>query len=180
MKVILNQDVEQLGEEGEVKNVANGYARNYLFPRKLAVLYSDRAAAVFEARKSEIEAHRQAKRTDASSLKSRLEELTLELSVSVGRNGKLYGAVTNHMIAEELGKRGFEIEQKRIELPGTAIKHTGRYTVTIRLYESAVAEMPLVVQSQSEARPALTGSQPPKQADQPKSAAENTDGAQAE
>ncbi|WP_059370901.1 50S ribosomal protein L9 [Treponema endosymbiont of Eucomonympha sp.] len=180
MKVILNQDVEQLGEEGEVKNVANGYARNYLFPRKLAVLYSDRAAAVFEARKSEIEARRQAKRTDASSLKSRLEELTLELSVPVGRNGKLYGAVTNHMIAEELGKRGFEIEQKRIELPGTAIKHTGRYTVTIRLYESAVAEMPLVVRSQSEARPSLTGAQPPKQAAQPKSATENTDGAQAE
>ncbi|MDE7140120.1 MAG: 50S ribosomal protein L9, partial [Treponemataceae bacterium] len=79
MKVILNQDVKHLGEMGDVKNVANGYYRNYLFPHGFAVPYNDVTVAYFESRKEEIEARKEQKRKDAASLKDKLEALTVEL-----------------------------------------------------------------------------------------------------
>jgi large subunit ribosomal protein L9 len=152
MKIILNQDVKHLGEEGDVKTVAAGYARNYLFPRNLALPYNDITVAHFESRKDEIAARKQAKRTDASGLKERLEAFTLELTMSAGPNGKLYGAVTNHTIAEEIAKNGFDIERRRIDIPGLTIKHTGKYTVVIHLYETMSADLTVVVSAQVEKR----------------------------
>lgn len=151
MKVILNQDVKHLGEEGDVKVVANGYARNYLFPRNLAVPYTDVTVAYFESKKEEIEARKAEKRQAAASLKEKLEAFVVELVMPAGPNGKLYGAVTNQTIAEELNKNGFEIERKRIEVPGIAIKSVGKYHANIRLYEAATAEITVVVISQEEA-----------------------------
>lgn len=151
MKVILNQDVKHLGEEGDVKTVANGYARNYLYPRNLAVPYNDMTVAFFESRKAEIEAKKAAKRQDAASLKDKLEAAALEIVMPAGQNGKLYGAVTNQTVADALAKAGYEIERKRIEIPGATIKSTGKYTCTIRLYEAAVAEVSFVVKSQEQA-----------------------------
>ena len=151
MKVILNQDVKHLGEEGDVKVVANGYARNYLFPRNLAVPYTDVPVAYFESKKEEIEARKAEKRQAASSLKEKLEAFVVELVMPAGPNGKLYGAVTNQTIAEELNKNGFEIERKRIEVPGIAIKSVGKYHANIRLYEATTAEITVVVTSQEEA-----------------------------
>lgn len=150
MKVILNQDVKHLGEEGDVKVVANGYARNYLFPRNLAVPYTDVTVAYFESKKEEIEARKAEKRQAAASLKEKLEAFVVELVMPAGPNGKLYGAVTNQTIAEELNKNGFEIERKRIEVPGIAIKSVGKYHANIRLYEAATAEITVVVTSQEE------------------------------
>ena len=152
MKVILNQDVKHLGEEGDVKTVATGYARNYLFPRNLALPYNDITVAHFESRKDEIAARKQAKRTDATGLKERLEAFTLELTMSAGPNGKLYGAVTNHTIAEEIAKHGFDIERRRIDIPGLTIKHTGKYTVVIHLYETVSADLTVAVSAQVETR----------------------------
>lgn len=151
MKVILNQDVKHLGEEGDVKTVANGYARNYLYPRNLAVPYNDMTVAFFESRKAEIEAKKAAKRQDAASLKDKLEALALVIVMPAGQNGKLYGAVTNQTVADALTKEGFEIERKRIEIPGATIKATGKYTCSVRLYETAVAELNFVVKSQEQA-----------------------------
>lgn len=116
MKVILNVDVKSLGEEGDVKNVANGYARNFLLPRNLAVPYNDATVLIFEARKAEIEARKDQKRKDSASLKEKLESVNLDLSMPAGSNGKLYGAVTNNVVADALAKLGFEIERKRIEI----------------------------------------------------------------
>jgi large subunit ribosomal protein L9 len=151
MKVILKQDVKYLGEEGDVKTVAAGYARNYLFPRDFAVPYNDATVAYFESRKSEIEDRKAAKRSDAQSLKERLEAVSIELVMSSGPTGKLYGAVTNQTIAEELAKNGFEIERKRIEIPGLTIKHTGKYTASVHLYETSSATIQISVVSQEEA-----------------------------
>jgi len=150
MKVILNQDVKHLGEEGDVKVVANGYARNYLFPRNLALPYNDMTVAYFEGRKEEIEARKAEKRQAAASLKEKLEAYTVELVMPAGVNGKLYGAVTNQTIADELQKNGFEIERKRIDIPGMTIKSVGKYHAVIRLYESASAEISIIVKSQEE------------------------------
>ena len=149
MKVILNVDVKSLGEEGDVKNVANGYARNFLLPRNLAVPYNEATVAYFESRKAEIEARKEQKRKDSASLKDKLEALALEVVMPAGANGKLYGAVSAHVISEALAKQGFEIERKRIELPGAAIKSVGTFKVIIKLYESQTAEVHVTVKAQN-------------------------------
>ena len=154
MKVILNVDVKSLGEEGDVKNVANGYARNFLLPRNLAVPYNEATVLMFEARKAEIEARKEQKRKDSASLKDKLEAANVEVTMPAGANGKLYGAVSAHVISEALAKLGFEIERKRIELPGAAIKSVGTFKIIIKLYESQTAEIHVVVKAQNIEAPA--------------------------
>lgn len=148
MKVILNEDVKHLGEEGDVKDVATGYARNYLLPRSLAIPYSKEAVAYFESRREEIEARKAVKRENAKGLKERLESLDIVIAMPAGPNGKLYGAVTAQTIADELQKLGFDIERKRIEITGSAIKVAGKFEVTVKLYENAVAKVPVTVEAQ--------------------------------
>lgn len=170
MKVILNQDVKHLGEEGDVKVVANGYARNFLLPRNLALPYNEMTVAYFEGRKAEIEARKAEKRKDAASLKEKLEAYTVSLVMPAGPNGKLYGAVTNQSVADELQKNGFDIERKRIEIPGNAIKSVGKYHATVRLYEAATAELAIEVLSQEEAAKAAEAVAKAKEAEATESA----------
>ena len=148
MKVILNKDVKHLGEEGDVKIVADGYARNFLFPRSLALPYTPEVVAIFEGRKAEIEARKAAKREAAKSDKEKLEALALSITVPASAGGKLYGAVSAQTIVDLLAKEGFDIERKRIEIAGNAIKQTGTYKVSVKLYESAVAEVHVEVKGQ--------------------------------
>jgi large subunit ribosomal protein L9 len=148
MKVILNKDVNHLGEEGDVKIVANGYARNYLFPRSLALPYTPEVVAIFEGRKAEIEARKAAKREAAKSDKEKLEALALSVTVPASAGGKLYGAVSAQTVIELLAKEGFEFERKRVEIPGNTIKQTGAYKINVKLYENAVAEVHLEVKGQ--------------------------------
>ncbi|GHU18161.1 hypothetical protein FACS1894163_09870 [Spirochaetia bacterium] len=150
MKVILNKDLSTLGEEGDVKDVARGYARNFLFPRGIALPYTDSTVKLFESRKEEIEARKAEKRKDASGLKEKLEALELTITMPAGANGKLYGAVTSQTIVDEFAKQGHHIERKRIELAGTSFKSVGKYKVTVKLYESAAAEITVTVQGQVE------------------------------
>lgn len=151
MKVILYTDVKHLGEMGDVKNVANGYARNFLFPHMYAVPYNEQTVAYFESRKEEIEARKAQKRADAASLKDKLEAITVELSMPAGANGKLYGAVTALTVSEFLAKNGFDVERKRIEIPGVSIKSVGNYHATVHLYEASTAEIKVVVKAQEDA-----------------------------
>jgi len=148
MKIILNKDLSPLGEEGDVKDVAKGYARNFLFPRNIALPYNEKTIKLFESRREEIEARKVQKRTDASGLKEKLESLNMEITMPAGANGKLYGAVTTQTVMDELAKQGYQIERKRIELAGTSFKNVGKYKVTIKLYESAAAEITINVLGQ--------------------------------
>ncbi|MDR3173629.1 MAG: 50S ribosomal protein L9 [Treponema sp.] len=150
MKVILNKDLATLGEEGDIRDVARGYARNYLFPRSIALPYNESAIRLFETRKEEIEGRKAEKREVAKGLKERLEALELNISMPAGANGRLFGSVTSQTLADELGRQGFQIERKRIELPGATFKSVGKYKVTIHLYESASAEITVTVQAQIE------------------------------
>ena len=149
MKVILNVDVKSLGEEGDVKNVANGYARNFLLPRNLAVPYNEATVLLFEGRKAEIEARKEQKRKDSARLKDKLEAAAIELVMPAASNGKLYAAVTAQVIAEALAKNGFEIERKRIDIAGNSIKSVGNYHATVRLYEAQTAELKVSVKAQT-------------------------------
>lgn len=159
MKVILNKDLVTLGEEGDVKDVAKGYARNYLFPRGIALPYTPEMIKRIEARRSEIEARKEQKRLDARGIKEKLDSLELSITMPAGANGRLYGAVTNQTIAEELAKNGFQIERKRIEIAGSGIKSVGKYKAVIKLYENQSAEVSFTivgqeVKTETQAKPA--------------------------
>ncbi|MCL1815065.1 MAG: 50S ribosomal protein L9 [Treponema sp.] len=162
MKVILNKDLAALGEEGDVKDVAKGYARNFLFPRGIALPYNERTIKLFESRKEEIEARKIQKRQDASGLKDKLEALSLALIMPAGTNGKLYGAVTAQTVADELAKQGFQIERKKIEIPGNTIKSVGKYKIAVKLYENAAAECSLSVEGQPVKAETKTPAAPPR------------------
>lgn len=148
MKVILNADVKYLGEEGDVKNVAKGYARNYLFPRDLAVPCNEFTLAHFESRREELEAKKAVKRQDAATLKEKLEAAEIKILMPAGPNGKLYGAVTTQTLFDELQKLQFDIERKRIEIPGQTVKSVGEHRAVIKLYENSTAELKFTVEAQ--------------------------------
>jgi len=139
MKVILNQDVYNLGEEGDVCDVKRGYARNFLLPKELAFPYTKQYKAIFDSRKEAIEQRKTQKRKDAGSLREKLESIEFNFAMPAGDTGKLFGAVTNLTLSEELAKEGFSIERKKIEIPEHTIKMVGNYTVKIKLYEGETA-----------------------------------------
>ncbi len=141
MKIILNQDIHNLGEEGDVADVARGYARNFLLPQGLAVLHNKQNTAIFEQKRTAIEKRKVEKRKAALGLKERLQGLTLELVMSSGTNGRLFGSVTSSMIVDELNKSGITIEKKRIDVPSHSIKVSGCYTVKIKLYGDESAQI---------------------------------------
>jgi len=149
MKVILNQDISNLGEIGDIKEVAAGYARNYLLPKKLVMVYNEKTATMLQKRQAEILAIKEQKRLASRSLKEKIEADPLVISMPAGNNGKLYGAVTNHTIADELLKKGIEIDRKKIEVPGRSIKSVGNYKVLIRLYEKDEATLRCSVEAQT-------------------------------
>jgi large subunit ribosomal protein L9 len=145
MKVILKKDLPTLGEEGDICEVKDGYARNFLIPRDLVMFYNKQNLAILEGKKKAIEQRKEEKRKQAMSLKDRLESEGLEIKMPAGENGKLFGAVTSAVIAEELEKRDVFVERKRIDIPDNTIKNVGNYTVTIHLYEGNVAELKVKV-----------------------------------
>jgi large subunit ribosomal protein L9 len=145
MKIILKQDVYNLGEEGDVCVVADGYARNYLIPKKIAVYHNNMNLAELKSKASAIAKRKEEKRKDALSIKEKIEELSLELKVSAGDSGKLFGAVTGATIVEALAKLGVHIEKKKLDVPSHTIKMVGNYSVKVRLYENESAELKLVV-----------------------------------
>ena len=159
MKIILNQDVYNLGEEGDVCVVANGYARNFLVPQKMAVIFDKQSLAVFESRKAAIAKRKEEKRADSASLKEKIEAITLELKVSAGDTGKLFGSVSNANIAEELKKAGVVIERKKIDISGHTIKTVGEFVAKIKLYGNELADLKIIVKSDKKAEEPV---EPPK------------------
>ncbi len=164
MKVILNQDVVGLGEEGDIKDVADGYARNFLLPKKLAVPHTKQFLAMLEHKRASIEKRKEEKRLEAAGLKERLEAEEIRFSVPAGENGKLFGSVNNVNVAAELEKKGFTIEKKRIEIPEHAIRNVGVYKIRIRLYDKEEATIKLVVEgtAQPGASPAPARTRAPR------------------
>jgi large subunit ribosomal protein L9 len=149
MKIILNKDVDNLGEEGDVCDVARGYARNYLFPKELALVYKRENIAKIENRRVAIEKRKEEKRQSALGLKERIEEKEIIIKMNSGQGGKLFGSVTNTMIADELKKEGIEIEKKKIEVSSNSMKMLGTYSVRVRLYESNEAQLTVKVVNQN-------------------------------
>jgi len=167
MKIILNKDVDNLGEEGDICEVARGYARNYLFPKELALAHTKQNIALIENRRSGIEKRKEEKRQNALSLKERLENTEIVIKMNSGQGGKLFGSVTNAMISDELQKEGIEVEKKRIEVSSHTIKMIGTYPVRVRLYDNNEAQLKITVVGQKEGAESAQGrvekkEEPPK------------------
>ena len=175
MKIILNNDVVHLGEEGDVVTVKDGYARNYLLPTGAAVIYNKANAAIFKQRAEQIAKRKAEKRAASASLKERLDNVSISLVVTAGESGKLFGSVTSQMVQEALLKEGFEIEKKKLDVPTHAIKMTGTYHIVAHLYENDKANITLNVLSEAEVKAAAK-----KAAEEAKNAAEAEAKAKAE
>ena len=175
MKIILNNDVVHLGEEGDVVTVKDGYARNYLLPTGAAVIYNKANAAMFKQRAEQIAKRKAEKRAASASLKERLDNISISLVVTAGESGKLFGSITSQMVQEALLKEGFEIEKKKLDVPTHAIKMTGTYHIVAHLYENDKANITLNVLSEAEVKAAAK-----KAAEEAKKAAEAEAKAKAE
>jgi large subunit ribosomal protein L9 len=144
MEVILRDHVDNVGKRGDVVKVANGYARNYLLPRKLALPATD-ANKHWIARERKIsEAREGEERVAAEALAERLVALDLHVSRKVGDNDAMYGSVTNADIAELLKEKGFDIDRRKILLPD-AIRTIGESHVPVKLHRDVTAQLKLNV-----------------------------------
>lgn len=144
MKVILTEKVKALGMIGEIVNVSAGYARNFLFPRKLAVLADEKNSNMIADKQKALAKKVAAEKAVAEEAKKKIEGITLELIKKVGSNGRLFGAVTNQEIASELEKKGISIERRQIIIEGS-IKALGTYDVKARLFQDVVANFKVKV-----------------------------------
>lgn len=149
MKIILKQDVDDLGFEGDTMKVADGFARNYLIPRGYAVVATPRNVKAFESQRKKIEVRRLKAKDDAEKLREKLEGTSLTFSQKAGEEGKLYGSVTSMDIAAQLEKHGVVIDRRKVLLE-SPIKVLGEYDVGIRIYPRVTATIRVTVVPEGE------------------------------
>ncbi|MBM4397159.1 MAG: 50S ribosomal protein L9 [Deltaproteobacteria bacterium] len=140
MKVILNQDVDQVGRAGQVLDVSDGFGRNYLLPRGLALLATPRAAQQVEHRKRLVASRLVRQRKDADGLKARLEEVACKIAREAGEEDKLFGSVTTRDIADALAEEGIELDHRKVVLDAP-IKNLGVFHVDVKLAPEVVAKV---------------------------------------
>ncbi|GAB4228399.1 MAG: 50S ribosomal protein L9 [Deltaproteobacteria bacterium] len=144
MKVILREDVEKLGKAGEVVKVADGFGRNYLIPRRLAVLANVRNIKTLDHDRRVIETRAKKARKSAEATAVTLSAVSLTLPAKAGEEGKLFGAVTTRDIADALAAAGVAVDRKAIQL-AEPIKQLGDYKVKIRIAADVVPEISVSV-----------------------------------
>ena len=144
MKVILTEKVKSLGTIGEIVNVSAGFARNYLFPQKFAILADDKNSNVLKDKQKALAKKIAVEKSAAEAAKKKLEGITVELIKKVGANGRLFGAVTSQEIVKELEKQGISVERRLLSFDGS-IKSLGTYDVKAKLFNDVVATFKLKV-----------------------------------
>jgi large subunit ribosomal protein L9 len=145
MKVILLKDVKSLGKEGEIVNAKDGYARNFLFPRNLAVEANSQNTKRLEEQKKSDEAKEKEEYKKALELKKEIESINLELKSKAGEGGRLFGSITSKDIADLLeSKHNIKIDRRKIELKEN-IKTLGNTQVSVRVYPEVVAKLNIKV-----------------------------------
>ena len=144
MKVILKNDVKGLGREGDLKEVKDGYARNFLMPTGKAVVADKGAVANWERHKDQREERDRAVRAEAESTAEKLRELKLEMPVKAGERGRLFGAVTSHQVAAAIAREGIEIDRHALHLR-EPIKALGDYKVDVKLMPGVDASVTVSV-----------------------------------
>lgn len=145
MKVILKQDVKNIGKVGEIINVAKGFARNFLFPKRLALEATEKRAQEFEHLKKVAEAKKKKAVGERKKVLDSVSGKTVTFKVNAGENEKLFGSISNVDIARELDKMGFQIERRDIHLE-EPIKILGQHKATIRFSEDLTTEIAISVE----------------------------------
>ncbi len=140
MEVILREHVDHLGRRGDIVKVAEGYARNYLLPRKLALAVTDANKRQIEREKKVAEVKDAEERQQADAIAQRLTESEIEIARRVGENDTLYGSVTSADIAHALEAKGFAIEKRKIVLP-EPLKALGEFTVPVKIHREITAQV---------------------------------------
>jgi large subunit ribosomal protein L9 len=140
MKVILLDDVTKVGRRGEVRDVSDGYARNFLIPKKLALSATDGNLKNLEHIKKQQDAKADRLKADAEALRAKIEALVYEERRQASEEGKLFGSVTSQDVADFLGTRGIPIERRRITLE-EPIKALGEHLVSMRLHQDVTAQL---------------------------------------
>jgi large subunit ribosomal protein L9 len=147
MEVILREHVDNLGRRGEIVKVADGYARNYLLPRKLALVASEGNKKQIERERSKFEAAEAEEQKVAQAMADRIATVEVEITRKVGETEALYGSVTSADIADALNAKGFEVDKRKLVLH-EPIKKLGEYTVPIKLHRDVT--VPLKVRVSAE------------------------------
>ena len=144
MEVILREHVENLGKRGELVKVADGYARNYLLPRKLALLATDGNKKHVEREREKFEAKEGEERKIAEAMSARMGSLEIEIPRKVGENDVLFGSVTTADIAAALGARGFDVDKRKLSL-AEPLKRLGETDVPLKLHRDVVTTVKVKV-----------------------------------
>ncbi len=145
MQVILLDKVVNLGALGEIVKVKDGYARNFLIPSGRARRATEAAKAEFEAKRAELEKAAAAKLAEAQKQGEKLGGTTVKLTQKAGVDGRLFGSVTNHDVADELKKQGYDVAKSQVRLPNGPIKTVGDTTVSVQLHTDVVVEITVTV-----------------------------------
>src|SRR5438034_374888 len=144
MEVILREHVDNLGKRGEIVKVADGYARNYLLPRKLALLANDGNRKQIEREREKFEAKEADEKKGAESLAARMDNLGIEIARKVGENDVLFGSVTTSDIAAALAAKGFEVDRRKLHL-AEPIKKLGEFDIPLKLQREVTATIKIKV-----------------------------------
>ncbi len=148
MDIILQQDVPNLGNQDELVTVKNGYARNYLIPKKLGIIATPDVKKMHEEILRQ-KAHKEEKvRKEAEKMAESLKGVDLQIGAKTSSKGKIFGSVTNIQIAEELGKKGYTIERKNITINEDSVKEIGKYSAKVKLYKDIVIEVPFEISAE--------------------------------
>jgi large subunit ribosomal protein L9 len=161
MEVILREHIENLGRRGEVVKVAAGYARNYLLPRKLALLVNDQNRRQIERERKVADVRELQERQDAEAVATRLAAVELVIARRVGEHDALYGSVTSADIAEALASQGFHVEKRKIVL-AEPIKQVGEFAVTVKIHHDVQGQVKVKVVPLGTAQPAAGAAAAPE------------------
>lgn len=153
MEVILKEDVANLGHRGDVVKVADGYGRNYLLPRKLALQATVSNKSVIEQMKAAAARRSATEKAQAEALAAQLATVSLVFTRKTGDSGHLFGSVTSADIAHELVAKGFEVDRRKIQLV-EPLKSVGDFTVSVRLYREVIAQLSVRVLAEAVEAPA--------------------------
>ncbi|NOY36059.1 MAG: 50S ribosomal protein L9 [Chlorobi bacterium] len=148
MEIILKEDIQNLGHKNDIITVKDGYARNYLIPRGMAINATPSARKMHEELVRQ-RAHKEEKIiNEARELAARLEKVSLTLGAKTSSTGKIFGSINNIQIAEALAEKGFDIDRKNISFKEENIKEVGKYTALIKLHREVNVEIPFEVVSE--------------------------------
>lgn len=148
IQVVLKENVDKLGKAGDLVKVKPGYARNYLIPRLLAVTATRGNIAQLEHERAAVMANVAKLKRSAEDLAKQLSKVTIKIAKPAGDGDKLYGSVTAKEIAEALVEKGFELDRKKLDIPGS-LKQLGEYEIAAKLGSEVTASFKLIIEKQS-------------------------------